>query len=108
MQARAMAMARWLLPVPVPPISTALRCSAMNLPLARSRTSASLIGVPVKSNSSMSLASGSLGMARHDIGHEGGGMNAAGKACAASRFHRDEPVGQHRGENLDHLAVAVV
>jgi hypothetical protein len=43
-----------------PPISTALRCSAMNLPLVRSRTSASLIGVPVKSNSSRSLASGSF------------------------------------------------
>src|SRR6266851_2092775 len=62
MQDRAMAMARCDLPVPVPPISTALRCSAMNLPNARSRTRPSLIGVPLKSNSSMSLASGSLAM----------------------------------------------
>ena len=46
----------------VPPISTALRCSAMKPPVARSRTSASLIGVPAKSDSSRSLASGSLAM----------------------------------------------
>src|SRR5712675_1778047 len=57
MQARAIAMARCDLPVPVPPISTALRCSARKAPLARSRISAWLTGVPVKSKSSMSLAS---------------------------------------------------
>ncbi len=39
-----------------------LRCSARKPPLARSRISASLIGVPVKSKLSMSLASGSLAM----------------------------------------------
>src|SRR5438270_849716 len=61
MQARAMAMARCDLPVPVPPISTALRCSVMNLPLARSRISASLTGVPAKSNSSRSLGQRQLG-----------------------------------------------
>jgi hypothetical protein len=55
-------MARCDLPVPVPPISTALRCSARKTPLARSRISASLTGVPVKSKSWMSLASGSLAM----------------------------------------------
>src|SRR5256885_13142422 len=66
MQARAIAMARCDLPVPVPPISTALRCSARKTPLARSRISASLTGVPVKSNSSMSLASGSLAMVIFD------------------------------------------
>ena len=62
MQDRATAMARCDLPVPVPPISTALRCSAMKPAVARSRISASLIGVPVKSKLSMSLASGSLAM----------------------------------------------
>src|SRR5271157_5366509 len=41
MQLRAIAMARWVLPVPVPPASTTLRCCAMKPPLARSRTSAS-------------------------------------------------------------------
>jgi hypothetical protein len=42
-EARAIAMARCDLPVPVPPISTALR-------FARSRISASLTGVPVNSS----------------------------------------------------------
>jgi hypothetical protein len=55
-----MAIARCDLPAPVPPISTALRCSVRKAPLARSRISASSIGVPVKSKSLMSLASGSL------------------------------------------------
>src|SRR5213595_4323474 len=64
MQARAIAMARWLLPVPVPPTNTALRCSVRKEPPARSRTNASLTGVPAKSNSSMSLASGSLAYAQ--------------------------------------------
>ena len=41
-------MARWLLPVPVPPTSTALRCWARKSPPASSRTSVSLIGVPVE------------------------------------------------------------
>jgi hypothetical protein len=60
MQARAIAMARWLLPVPVPPISTALRCWARKAPVASSRTSASLIGVPSNWKSSISLASGGM------------------------------------------------
>ena len=60
MQLRAMAMARCVLPVPVPPTSTALRCWAMKPPPARSRTSASLIGVSLNTKSSRSLASGSL------------------------------------------------
>jgi hypothetical protein len=50
----AMAMARWLLPVPVPPMSTALRCSVRKAPPARLRTSASLIGVSLKTKSSIS------------------------------------------------------
>jgi hypothetical protein len=58
MQFRAMAMARWVLPVPVPPISTALRCWAGKAPEARSRTRASLMGVSLKAKSSTSLASG--------------------------------------------------
>src|ERR1700704_6070150 len=46
MQLLAMAMARWVLPVPVPPTSTALRWWAMKPPPARSCTSVWLIGVP--------------------------------------------------------------
>src|SRR5450631_3318579 len=57
-----MAMARWLLPVPVPPTSTTLRCWAINPPPARSLTSVWLIGVPSKRKSLRSLASGSLAM----------------------------------------------
>ena len=49
-----------VLPVPVPPTNTALRCWVRKAPAARSRTSASLIGVPLKTKSSTSLASGSL------------------------------------------------
>jgi hypothetical protein len=60
MRARAIAMARWLLPVPVPSMSETLRCPATNAPPARSRMSVSLTGVPVKSKSLRSLASGSF------------------------------------------------
>src|SRR5262245_48004391 len=62
MQLLAIAMARWVLPVPVPPTSTALRCWVMKSPPARSRTSVSLIGVSSNRKSSRSLASGSLAM----------------------------------------------
>jgi hypothetical protein len=53
-------MARCVLPVPVPPTSTALRWLAMNAPVARSLTSTSLISVAAKSNAAISFASGSL------------------------------------------------
>jgi hypothetical protein len=53
-------MERWVLPVPVPPISASLRWSATKPPVARSLTTPSLTGLPVKSNSSMSLARGSF------------------------------------------------
>src|SRR6478736_2330859 len=62
MQLRAIAMARWVLPVPVPPTRTALRCWAMKPPLARSLTNTWLMGVPSNWKSSRSLASGSLAM----------------------------------------------
>src|SRR5215472_7754526 len=62
MQLRAIAIGKWVLPVPVPPINTALRCWARNPPSASSRTRASLIGVPSNWKSSRSLASGSLAM----------------------------------------------
>ena len=62
MQLLAMAMAKWVLPVPVPPTSTTLRCWAMKPPPASSFTSVSLIGVPSNWKSSRSLASGSLAM----------------------------------------------
>src|SRR2546423_2306267 len=62
MQLLAIAMARWVLPVPVPPTSTTLRCWAMKPPPARSLTSVRLMGVSSNWKSSRSLASGSLAM----------------------------------------------
>ena len=56
-------MAMCVFPVPVPPIRIALRCCSMKPPAARSRTSVSLIGVPSKSKSSRSLATGSCAAA---------------------------------------------
>ena len=53
----------WVLPVSAPPTRTRLRCWARKPPPARSRTRVSLIGGPSKTNSSTSLASGSLAMA---------------------------------------------
>src|ERR1700745_1256540 len=61
MQLRAMAIARCVLPVPVPPTSTALRCWARNVPPARSRTRVSLIGVPANWKLSRSLVERQLG-----------------------------------------------
>src|SRR5476651_2877227 len=65
MQLLAMAMARWVLPVPVPPTSTALRCWAIKSPPASSLTSVWLIGVPSNWKSARSLASGSFRMVMH-------------------------------------------
>src|SRR3984893_16231094 len=61
-QLLAIAMARWVLPVPVPPTRTTLRCWAMKPPPARSLTRVWLIGVPSNWKSAISLASGSLAM----------------------------------------------
>ncbi len=52
---RAIAIARCVLPVPVPPTSTTLRWLARKLPEARSRTRPSLIGVSAKVKSAISL-----------------------------------------------------
>ena len=56
------AIARWVLPVPVPPTSTALRWLTRNAPVASSRTRPSLTGVVAKSKPAISLANGSLAM----------------------------------------------
>src|SRR5271165_2375126 len=206
MQLRAMAMARCVLPVPVPPTRTTLRCWAMKPPAARSRTRASLIGVFLKVKSPTSLASGSLAtvswylteracfseisafrrsptkrcrlmlaldrcgerfvvgaphpieleaahhiedfgsshelrapelivagavgrrrmeqtqrgrrldwlqwpwvaLASQNVEDDVGGMDALGERLNASRLNRGQSVGEHRGEDFDHLAVAVV
>src|SRR5262249_8809400 len=87
MQLRAMAMARWVLPVPVPPTSTALRCWAMNPPPASSLTRVSLIGVPPNWN---------------------GGVDTVGNRFGAGGRDRHQPVGEHRGKDVDHLPIAIV
>src|SRR5215470_15664383 len=51
-------IAIWLLPVPVPPISTALRWVARKPPSCSSRTSPSLTGETVKSNSARFFITG--------------------------------------------------
>ena len=52
---------RCVLPVPVPPTSTTLRCWAMKAPPARSRTRASLIGVSLNAKSVDVLGQRQLG-----------------------------------------------
>src|SRR5271169_411240 len=135
MQLRAMAMARCVLPAPVPPTSTALRCWAMKPLPARSRTSVSLIGVPSNWKSSRSLASGSLavvswylieracfslisasrrsptmrwGSCWRDVEDDIGGMDTVGDRFGACGLDRRQSVGEHRGEDVDHLPVAIV
>jgi len=56
-----LAMAMWLLPVPVPPIRITLRWLSRKAPPARSRTSCSLIGVPSKVMSGHRLDERQLG-----------------------------------------------
>ena len=61
-QQEAMPLARCVLPVPVPPMNTALRCCCRNAPVANSCTSASLTGDSVKVKSFNSLATGRRAM----------------------------------------------
>lgn len=57
------AVARWVLPVPVPPTRTMLRRPSRNDPLCSDRTSPSLIGVPSKAKVAISFTAGSLAAA---------------------------------------------
>ena len=109
MQARAMPTATWV-PVPVPPISARLRCWARKPPLARSRTGVSLIGVPSKTNSSISFAIGSLAMAiwylieRLLLGELGGQQVAHHALRFVLPLHRggdDLVVGRPHAEELE-------
>src|SRR3984893_126072 len=63
----------------------------MKPPPARSFTSVSLIGVPSNWKSSRSLASGSVG-----------------DRFGARGFDRPQPVDEYRGEDCDHLPIAIV
>src|SRR3954447_2203217 len=58
------AIARCVLPEPVPPISTRLRLSARNAPLCSSRTSVAFTGEAAKSNSPSAFITGNLALPR--------------------------------------------
>jgi hypothetical protein len=45
---------------------------------------------------------------RQNVEHNVGGMDPLAQRLGAGRFDFGHAVGQHGGENLDHLAVAVV
>ena len=60
MTAEATAMARWVLPVPVPPMKMALRLASRKAPVASSRTWSASTGVSTKTNVSRSLRTGNL------------------------------------------------
>ena len=47
-------------------------------------------------------------MARQDVEDDIGRMDAAGDGFGAGRLDGGKAVGQHRGKDLDHLAIAVV
>src|ERR1700732_2685721 len=76
MQLLAMAMARWVLPVPVPPTSTALRCWAMKPPPARSCTSV---------GATLSMFGELFGLAPHPIEKIGPDQHAEAAAGIGER-----------------------
>ena len=49
-----------------------------------------------------------IALTRQDVENDIGGMNALGERLRASRFDHWQPVAQHRGEDFDHLPVAVM
>src|SRR5712664_1766047 len=98
MQLLAMAMARWVLAVPVPPTRTALRCWAIKPPPARSLTSVWLMGVLSNWKSSRSfkrqLGDGELVLDRAslllvDLGVEQVADNALGFVLALDGGRHD-------------------
>src|SRR6516164_5189350 len=81
MQLLAIAMARWVLPVPVPPTSTTRH--------------------DVGRWSGFALTS-------QDVEHDIGGMDAMTEGFGTGGFHRGQTVSQHRVEDVDHLSIAIV
>ena len=49
-----------------------------------------------------------IALAGEDVENDIGGMNAVGDRFRTSRLDRRQPVGEHRGENVDHLTIAIV
>ena len=49
-----------------------------------------------------------IALADQDVENDVGGVDAVGDRFGAGRLDRRQPVGEHRGEDIDHLPVAVV
>src|SRR5450759_1570774 len=49
-----------------------------------------------------------IALAGEDVENDIGGMNTVGDRFGTSRLDRRQPVGEHRGEDVDHLPIAVV
>jgi hypothetical protein len=47
-------------------------------------------------------------LAGEDVENDIGGMDAVGDRFGTSCLDRRQPVGEHRGEDVDHLPIAVV
>ena len=81
-------MARCDLPVPVPPTSTALQ---------RECGRREGVGGPAR-----------IALPGEDVEDDVGGVDTLGDRLGASGLDRRQPVGEHRGEDVDHLPIAVV
>ena len=49
-----------------------------------------------------------IAVAGENVEDDVGGVNALGGCLGAGGLDRWQPVGEHRGEDVDHLAIAVV
>ena len=49
-----------------------------------------------------------IALAGEDIEDDVGGMDPVAECFGAGRLDRRQPVGEHRGQDIDHLPVAVV
>ena len=121
-----MPMAMWLLPVPVPPISTTLRWLSRKLPPASCSTSSSLIGVALEVEISQLLGERQLGdphlivdrtrLLGGDLGLEQGtndlldtvlALDACRDDLVVGRSHAGELQGRHHLQDLRALHDAI-
>ena len=49
-----------------------------------------------------------IALAGQDVEDDIGGMDTVADSLGTGRLDRRQPVGEHRGENVDHLSIAVV
>ena len=49
-----------------------------------------------------------IALTGEDVENDIGGMNAVSDRFRTSRLDRRQPVGEHRGEDVDHLPIAIV